>query len=568
MSLLRRAITFLLATVMGAAVFAAPLSAHALSAADFIAKTYAWAQSEERTYGVPASVAMAQSMLESGMGESGLTTKANNWFGIKCSSTASPHQNGCYSVQTTEYDANGNPYTTTAKFRKYDTPELSFIDHGRFLSSSSRYAKAFSHTNNPDRFIYEVHMGGYATDPLYANKVINLMERHNLYQYNLTPPASGASQLVIRPATRANVGAAANVTGLLSPGGGGRSVWTQVMTASGWSTSQKATTGSRGQFSLSLTYGANSVGVQRYRVQAASAQGTLTSAEFTVDRLGTIRVDSVTPVLVGQTARLRGTATGYAGRTITAESLSGGSWKAHATGTVAADGSFDLPLTLGNSAGGTWSVRAALTTGSGAKITSSQVKAQWTYPVSLVASAVGSKLAGQDTNTWGTATGAPNAEVWTEVQVAGRWSRSQVGTTDSTGWFVLPLTYGAHQVGVTTWRVGLRTPAQVVYSNEFTLQRTAAPVNVRAYSAGTKPVGQVTNTWGTAAGAPGATVWTEVRLASGWSRSQVRTTDASGYFVIPLTYGANQVGAARWRVGVSTPAGVFHSPEFDLRRTR
>ena len=471
-------------------------------------------------------------------------------------------------MQTIEYDANGNAYTTTAKFRKYDTSELSFIDHGRFLSISSRYAKAFNYTNNPDRFIYEVHMGGYATDPLYANKVINLMERYSLYQYNLTEPSTSASELVIRPATRANVGATANVTGLLSPGGGGRAVWTQVMTPSGWSTSQKATTGTRGQFSLPLTYGANSVGVQQYRVQAASAQGTETSAEFTVDRLGVIRVDSVASVLVGQTARLTGTATGYAGRAITAESLSSGDWKVHASGTVAADGSFDLPLTLGNSAGGAWSVRAALTTGSGAKITSSQVQAQWTYPVTLTASAAGSKLVGQDTNTWGTATGAPNVEVWTEVQVGGRWTRSQVGVTDGAGRFVLPLTYGAHQVGVTTWRVGLRTPAQVLYSNEFTLQRTAAPVSVRAYSAGTKPVGQTTNTWGTVQGSPGATVWTEVRLASGWSRSQIRTADASGYFVIPLTYGANQVGGTRWRVTVSSPEGVFHSPEFDLRRTR
>ncbi|MBB1514776.1 glucosaminidase domain-containing protein [Tessaracoccus sp. MC1679] len=367
----------LLAVALAATLLPIARPAAALDAATFVAKTSAWAQAEEREYGVPASVAMAQAILESGWGESSLTKNARNWFGIKCSSTVSPHQNGCYAVNTTEYDSSGTAYTTTAQFRKYDTDQNSFIDHGYFLSRLTRYAKAFSYTNNPDRFIVEVHLGGYATDPQYANKVINLMVKYNLYQYNVTAAATGASELVIRPQTQAKVGATAYVTGLLSPGGGGREVLTQAYTASGWSTDQRVTSGIRGQFSIPLTSGTNTVGNTRYRVQAASAAGTLTSAEFTVDRLGSISVQAVSGVLVGGTARLKGAAVGYAGRTVTSQVLVSGAWQNHTTATVNSDGSFDLPLTYSQSTAGTRTFRAKLITAAGATLTSGQVTATW-----------------------------------------------------------------------------------------------------------------------------------------------------------------------------------------------
>lgn len=284
MSILRVALRLLLAVALAGVFLPTAKPAAALDAATFVARTSAWAQAEERESGVPASVAMAQAILESGWGESSLTKKAKNWFGIKCFSTASKWQKGCYEIKTKEFDSAGNEYTTTAKFRNYETDQNSFIDHGLFLKGLSRYAKAFNHTNNPDRFIVEVHLGGYATDPQYANKVIDLMARHNLYQYNVTAPATGASQLTIRPQTLANVGATANVTGLLSPGGAGVELLTQVSTSSGWSTDQRVTTGKRGQFTIPLTYGTNTAGPTTYRVITASGQ--LTSPEFTVERKG------------------------------------------------------------------------------------------------------------------------------------------------------------------------------------------------------------------------------------------------------------------------------------------
>ena len=555
----------LLALVLAALILPVPSPAAALDAATFIAKTSAWAQEEERQHGVPASVAIAQSMLESGMGESGLTKNANNWFGIKCSSTASPNQNGCYSVSTKEYDSNGNPYTTTASFRKYESPQLSFIDHGYFLSSLSRYAKAFSYSNNPDRFIVEVHLGGYATDPQYANKVIGLMVKHNLYQYNVTAPATGAAELVIRPQTRVNAGTTAYVTGLLSPGGGERTISTQALTPSGWSTSQSVTAGSRGQFSLPLTYGTSTVGVTKFRVQASSAAGVLTSAEFAVERLGSVKSNAVASVWVGQTARLTGSATGYAGRTVQSQVLVNGAWQNHTTGTVAPDGTFDLPLTYGQSSAGTRTFRARLTTSTGVVLVSSSVSATWLTQISVKAYATDAKAVGQTTYTWGTATGAPSAEVWTEVQLSGSWSRSQTSTTDSSGKFTIPLTYGATTLGPQVWRVAVRSSLGVFYSSDFTMTRVEAPI-VTAYSSGTKPVGQDTYTWGSAPGAPGAEVWTEVQLESGWARSRVSTTSSTGAFTIPLTYGSHTLGEQTWRVVVRNSTGIFYSNQFTLLR--
>ena len=92
-------------------------------------------------YGVPASVTIAQAILESGWGGSELATRANNYFGIKCAAVASPHQIGCIDKATWEH-LNGNDVTVTASFRRYASMRDSFLDHGLFLTKP-RYAAAF-----------------------------------------------------------------------------------------------------------------------------------------------------------------------------------------------------------------------------------------------------------------------------------------------------------------------------------------------------------------------------------------------------------------------------------------
>ena len=61
----------------------------------------------------------------------------------------------------------------------------SFVDHGRFFLENARYAVAMRNTNDPRKFARLIQQAGYATDPSYADKLIRLMERYNLFAYDL-----------------------------------------------------------------------------------------------------------------------------------------------------------------------------------------------------------------------------------------------------------------------------------------------------------------------------------------------------------------------------------------------
>lgn len=149
----------------------------------FIAKAAESAKASKKAYGVPRAVTIAQAILESGWGRSGLTTDYRNYFGIKCSAIVSPHQKGCATLYTYEY-INGKKKKVSSRFRVYSSMEKSFLDHGRLLNYLDRYNAAFKYTNNPDQFIREVHKAGYATDPNYSTMVINLMKKWNLYRFD------------------------------------------------------------------------------------------------------------------------------------------------------------------------------------------------------------------------------------------------------------------------------------------------------------------------------------------------------------------------------------------------
>jgi hypothetical protein len=134
-------------------------------------------------YGVPASVTLAQAMLESGLGRGDLARQGNGQFGIKCSGGPGPVAVGCRVFPTTECGA-GGCYRTTGWFRVYRTLADSFVDHGRFLRGNERYAAAFRYSRQPDRFARQIHAAGYATDPAYADKLLRLMRDYDLYRYD------------------------------------------------------------------------------------------------------------------------------------------------------------------------------------------------------------------------------------------------------------------------------------------------------------------------------------------------------------------------------------------------
>ena len=149
----------------------------------FLAEVAPWAQATQRVYRVPASVTLAQAILESAWGESELATKANALFGIKAPTVPSPHQSGTYTKATWEH-VDGRDVTVTATFRAYRSWRESVLDHGLFLTGP-RYAAAFK-TSTPDEFARAIWAAGYATDPNYPTKLAKLMDTWGLRDYNDT----------------------------------------------------------------------------------------------------------------------------------------------------------------------------------------------------------------------------------------------------------------------------------------------------------------------------------------------------------------------------------------------
>lgn len=184
--------------MFGGAIFSP--YARALAPSTYIKQTLDAAQGVQREYKVPAAVAMAQSILESGWGDSSLSRTYHNYFGIKCTSQKSPFQQGCVSLQTKEYSASGST-TIVDGFRTYATTADSFSDYGRLLTSLSRYRAAFDHTDDPDQFIRAIAAGGYATDPAYADSVIKIMKQYDLYQYDKLPAAAATADQVSNQTT-------------------------------------------------------------------------------------------------------------------------------------------------------------------------------------------------------------------------------------------------------------------------------------------------------------------------------------------------------------------------------
>lgn len=157
-----------------------------VSNAAFLAAAAGPAQASQREFNVPASVTLAQAILESGWGKSKLSMNDRNYFGMKCFGNPGGIAVSCHDYVTQECDkVTQTCFTTTASFRVYNSPTDSFRDHGRQLSTLSRYAGAFAYAKQPNQFAAEIHKAGYATDLAYTEKLVNLMGKYNLYQYDL-----------------------------------------------------------------------------------------------------------------------------------------------------------------------------------------------------------------------------------------------------------------------------------------------------------------------------------------------------------------------------------------------
>jgi len=142
------------------------------STSDYIAYYKDLAITEMELYKIPASITLAQGILESGSGRGRLAVEANNHFGIKCHG---------WEGQKIYHDDDKSQEC----FRKYVDAKQSFRDHSEFLSTRKRYSKLFNlKITNYKGWAKELRKAGYATDKKYPQKLISLIERYDLNKFD------------------------------------------------------------------------------------------------------------------------------------------------------------------------------------------------------------------------------------------------------------------------------------------------------------------------------------------------------------------------------------------------
>ena len=164
----------------------------------YIEQYSALAVMEMQRTGVPASITLAQGMLESGAGTSPLATKAHNHFGLKCHSD--------WKGEKFFYDDE----TPDECFRVYPTVEDSYRAHSDFLRGRERYKALFElDPTDYKGWARGLRRAGYATDPGYATKLINLIEDFQLYRFDTMteddlPAGAAAEPVAAEPAGRSS----------------------------------------------------------------------------------------------------------------------------------------------------------------------------------------------------------------------------------------------------------------------------------------------------------------------------------------------------------------------------
>lgn len=139
----------------------------------YVANFHEIAKNNMKTHGIPASIILAQGILESGAGKGKLAQSANNHFGIKC------HKG--WTGDSVKHDDDAEQEC----FRKYSQPSESYKDHSIFLTTRTRYANLFKlDKGDYQSWARGLKAAGYATDVKYPDKLIGLIERFELYKYD------------------------------------------------------------------------------------------------------------------------------------------------------------------------------------------------------------------------------------------------------------------------------------------------------------------------------------------------------------------------------------------------
>ena len=193
--------------VAAGAAATTPARGQNLSRSEYIERFSPIAVAHAEKYGIPASIKMAQGILESGYGNGRLAREGNTHFNIKVKASDNWRGGGVYHDDDSPNEA----------FRAYDTAEDSWIDHSEYLDKQPRYDSLFRYAATDYRsWARGLKNAGYATDPLYAEKLIRLIEDNELWKLDQGGVYagggwSGGSGRVVTPAE------AAASSGLIDP---------------------------------------------------------------------------------------------------------------------------------------------------------------------------------------------------------------------------------------------------------------------------------------------------------------------------------------------------------------
>lgn len=164
--------TKILASLAGISFICTTLFAQKDATQEYILSYKNIAIRQMNNYAIPASIILAQGSLESGNGTSRLAIKANNHFGIKC------HD---WKGATINHDDDKK----NECFRKYNSPEESYKDHSEFIRYRQRYSALFNlDIKDYKGWAHGLKAAGYATNPNYAQLLINIIEKYSLFQYD------------------------------------------------------------------------------------------------------------------------------------------------------------------------------------------------------------------------------------------------------------------------------------------------------------------------------------------------------------------------------------------------
>ena len=160
-----------------------------LTRAQYIEMYAPMAVESQILYGIPASITLAQGVLESGNGNSRLAREGNNHFGIKCG--------GSWDGPSIAHDDDAPQEC----FRKYASVEESYVDHALFLSERERYRSLFDlDPKDYKGWAHGLKAAGYATNPAYAELLIRIIEENNLQRFDNAMLADYVTPIVATPA--------------------------------------------------------------------------------------------------------------------------------------------------------------------------------------------------------------------------------------------------------------------------------------------------------------------------------------------------------------------------------